>query len=344
MVLKVRCMEDSRYDHPAEKCQPVEGDADWKFTVYWFIVKGYRVFMGTIYFYYIEIFLYLTIGSIQISSMGDLAIQLSSSVRGLFPRDEHCCDKHVAKIPLKYWRMLAFLISFVMVSSALAFAVFGFVFWSQIDTVEFVNPETHGFKSYSKNRQRHSVWIISMLWVLSFLLLGYYIHMRYVLNKYFSGSLQRKKRQINILFLTFLFAYALRAILSPFDLYFKRIVCQMELRWILTGFFRFIFMYIAIVSMLWFHHQSFKVKQQVVMPKQRQSDVIRNSTSMVSIDQEEEDGDYVELDKDEKDLFESEITQRETAVDLHCSGNTQMQSEVTTSFYGLFDELIQTNY
>lgn len=154
--------------------------------------------------------------------------------------------------------MLAFFISFVMVSAAIAFATVGFIFWTQISTYELVNPDTHGFKSYAKNRQNHSIWVMALLWLLSILLLGYYIHMRYVLNKYFSGSLKPKKRQINILFLTFLMAYSLRALLSIFEPYFHDIICQVELRWVMTGFFRFIFIYIAIVSMLWFHHQSFK--------------------------------------------------------------------------------------
>lgn len=66
LVLQIRCINDAREKdlHPIEVCQPGGNDVEWKFTVFWFTVKGYRVFLSTIYFYYIEIFLYLTIGSI----------------------------------------------------------------------------------------------------------------------------------------------------------------------------------------------------------------------------------------------------------------------------------------
>ncbi len=58
--------------------------------------------MVIIYLYYIEFFLYVCIGAAQISSMGDLAIQLSGSVSGLFQRDESRFDRCMGKIPPRY--------------------------------------------------------------------------------------------------------------------------------------------------------------------------------------------------------------------------------------------------
>lgn len=56
----------------------------------------------------------------------------------------------------------------------------------------------------------------------------------------------------------FLIAYTLRAIYSVgFGGYYD-VVCQIEYRWIIDGFLRFFFSYTAIVSMLYFHHQSFR--------------------------------------------------------------------------------------
>ena len=78
--------------------------------------------------------------------------------------------------------------------------------------------------------------------------------MRHVLNKFFANSLRSEKQKINLLFMTFLVAYTLRACFSIFYKYYELIVCQLEVRWILNGIFRFFFMYTAMASMLWFHH------------------------------------------------------------------------------------------
>ena len=59
-----------------------------------------------------------------------------------------------------------------------------------------------------------SDWSIVLLSLLSLLLLVYYMHLRYVIDKFFSVVLRAEKRRINILFLTFLIAYFLRTVVS----------------------------------------------------------------------------------------------------------------------------------
>ena len=101
-MLQVECMLKSRADNPVLSCQPESGVDDWRSKNFWFAVKGYKVLMAVIYLYYIELFLYVSIGAAQISSMGDLAIQLSASVRGLFSENNGCYDRLVDKVPSKY--------------------------------------------------------------------------------------------------------------------------------------------------------------------------------------------------------------------------------------------------
>ena len=77
LVGRVHCMLNARDEgHPIESCKPASGDPEWQNTIFWFVIKGWRVFIATCYLYYIELFFYVSIGSVQISSMGDLAIQL----------------------------------------------------------------------------------------------------------------------------------------------------------------------------------------------------------------------------------------------------------------------------
>jgi len=73
-MVQIDCMLKARADNPIESCQPDHNPNDWRSRNFWFAVKGYRIFMGVVYLYYIELFLYVSIGAAQISSMGDLAI------------------------------------------------------------------------------------------------------------------------------------------------------------------------------------------------------------------------------------------------------------------------------
>ena len=68
-----------------------------------------------------------------------------------------------------------------------------------------------------------------------------------------------------MLFMTFLVAYTLRAIIALFVDYYQEIVCQMEIRWVVNSVFRFFFMYTAILSMLVFHHSSFRHTRKVTL-------------------------------------------------------------------------------
>jgi len=55
------------------------------------------------------------------------------------------------------------------------------------------------------------MYVLVLLGVLSAVLLIYYVHMRYILGKYFANSLKVEKQRLNCLFLVFLLAYTSRA-------------------------------------------------------------------------------------------------------------------------------------
>jgi hypothetical protein len=110
-----------------------------------------------------------------------------------------------------------------------------------------------------------------MMGALSVTLCMYYFYMRHILNNYFSNSLLAEKRKINILFATFLFAYTLRTLTSLLQPYYNEAVCQVEVRWVISSTLRSFFIYTAILSMLIFHHQSFKSGKQEMNPELRES-------------------------------------------------------------------------
>ncbi len=60
----------------------------------------------------------------------------------------------------------------------------------------------------------NGTWAIVLIMLMSILLIVYYMHMYYVLNKFFSNALKQEKRKIFLFFLTFMFAYTLRSIIS----------------------------------------------------------------------------------------------------------------------------------
>jgi len=111
-------------------------------------------------------------------------------VRGLFSDNDGCYDRMVAKVPLKVQRFSVFLISFILMATALTFSIKGSIFWSQVvPYYEFFNKDTGDFVHIGAAREMNSGWIIGMLWALSGMILFYYLHMRHVLNKFFADSL-----------------------------------------------------------------------------------------------------------------------------------------------------------
>ena len=194
LIGKLNCVVTNRQETDAfEFCQPVEDDPAWKLLTYWWMVRAYRIYIATCYFFYLELFLYVFIGSIQISSMGDLAIQLSASMRGLYSRDESRLCTNLYKIEPKYHRITAFLISYILIGFAFAFCIDGFIFLANFDEYNLIDSEGN-LRIDDLNKARHESWILAILWMLSFLLLIYYLIMRYMMNKYFSGGLASKKR------------------------------------------------------------------------------------------------------------------------------------------------------
>ena len=57
----VFCLNKHRYE-PIETCRPKDGNTEQQIE-YDFAVKYWRVFMGAVYLYYIEIFIYTCIGA-----------------------------------------------------------------------------------------------------------------------------------------------------------------------------------------------------------------------------------------------------------------------------------------
>ena len=80
--------------------------------------------------------------------------------------------------------------------------------------------ENLNFKNLTAKKQLNSVWVITLLWILTAMLVLYFFHMRHVLNKYFADALHQEKRKINMLFCTWLVAYTLRACISIFYKYY----------------------------------------------------------------------------------------------------------------------------
>ena len=156
--------------------------------------------------------------------MGELAIQLTHSVRGLFA-DQSRYDNFMAKMPLRYQKLIVYFITFGFVACSVALLGVGCHFWKNITSVEFLNKSTGNFKKLHDGRTENAVWITSMMSALSFFLLLYYCHMRYIMSKYFSNSLRAEKRKINLLFLTFLCAYSVRAVTSYLQRYYTTWVC-----------------------------------------------------------------------------------------------------------------------
>ena len=170
---KVKCVVNSGID----ECAPDADSSEWKLNTYWALVKAYRIYQITFYFYYIELFLYVTIGAIQVSSMGDLAITLSASMMELFPRDEHRLCTNLCQIKPKYHRMVAFLVSYIVIGVALAFAIDGFIFVHGLGSYKLI--DSNGDLNLDEiHAERHTTWILIILWILSGLLLIYYILMR----------------------------------------------------------------------------------------------------------------------------------------------------------------------
>lgn len=77
--------------------------------------------------------------------------------------------------------------------------------------MQLVNPDGDN-NDLHYGLSTNSAWIAGILFTLAFFLVLYYIHMRYILNKYFSNALQAEKNKINCLFLCFLLAYTFRAL------------------------------------------------------------------------------------------------------------------------------------
>jgi len=65
LVERFHCMLNDRgKGNPIEDCKPESGAPQWQETVYWTTVKGWRIFLATCYLYYIELFFYVSIGSV----------------------------------------------------------------------------------------------------------------------------------------------------------------------------------------------------------------------------------------------------------------------------------------
>jgi hypothetical protein len=73
------------------------------------------------------------------------------------------------------------------------------------------------------------------------------------------------------MFLVFLISYSTRAILSWGYLWYIDTICQVEIRLIITAWFRQIYMYVPVVAMLIFHHNSFQEQKQVEMNNLKES-------------------------------------------------------------------------
>jgi hypothetical protein len=81
----LECLIDKKgVDNPIENCGPKEeGNPDyvWQENMYSIAVVGWKCFNALIWCYYLELWLYVCIGASQISSMGDLSLQLFTSVK-----------------------------------------------------------------------------------------------------------------------------------------------------------------------------------------------------------------------------------------------------------------------
>ena len=81
--------------------------------------------------YYIEITLYVCLGSVQIASMGELSIQLAASVRGII-EGNNCYDRFCRWVPLKCQRAFIYGTSMLMCALSISLMIKGVVFWSDI--------------------------------------------------------------------------------------------------------------------------------------------------------------------------------------------------------------------
>lgn len=119
--------------------------------------------------------------------MGYLAFQLAFSVR-IFKNKHNRYDRCCNKIPLKAQKLTVCLVSVAFGVGALALMIKGDRFWINITNVKIVDP--NGKNNNLRDGLLHnSAQIATILFTLSFFLILYYSHMRYILNKYFSNAL-----------------------------------------------------------------------------------------------------------------------------------------------------------
>jgi len=127
----------------------------------------------------------------------------------------------MGNIPTARLRFFTFLISTLLIITVGIFSIQGFLFWSTVFSDSLTNEKVDlDFKGLTSKKQLNSIWVISLLWTLTAMLVIYFLHMRHVLNKFFCNSLHEEKRKINLLFMTFLVAYTLRACISIFYRYY----------------------------------------------------------------------------------------------------------------------------
>jgi hypothetical protein len=150
--------------------------------------------------------------------MGDLAIELHQSVRGLFKDEkESWYDRLVNKVPVKVQKALLYVYSVIFMSIAAYCMSKGIRYLVSFsgNTDAFIDANGD-FKEFSSAKFTLSKWTSGLLLGLSLVMLLYYFHMRRILNRFFSDTLISQKNKINLLYAVFLISYTLRAILAPF--------------------------------------------------------------------------------------------------------------------------------
>ena len=149
--------------------------------------------------------------------MGDLAIELHQSVRGLFKdAKESCYDKLVNKTPVKIQKALLYVYSAIFLGIAAYCMSKGIRYLVNFSTNQDAFIDENGdFKQFNTAKVVLAKWTSGMLLGLSLIMLLYYFHMRRILDRFFSDTLKAQKNKINLLYAVFLVSYTMRAIIAP---------------------------------------------------------------------------------------------------------------------------------
>ena len=208
---------------------------------------------------YVILCLYLWLGAAHIASMGDLFVHIQESIKDLVS------DKNrITKCSLDNKICLVHAASFCFV--VIAAIICSYEIHEVIDGDFFHSTDQRNIYSFPQAMKRKLGHFTAYVqFPIAVILLIIYVMLWRLLKTHFSTSLKSELCTIHLLCLVFLVTYTFRAIFSIFlGTYRYDIVCQAEIRYLIYLLIDFICNFLPIVTVLYFHHQSFREDKKVV--------------------------------------------------------------------------------